>query len=102
MSHYLHFYEISDMKLIFQQNSNAEYSTKELKGGYTSNGFFVLNVYLNEKGTFAKIQFLKISILKDHHIKAQSGPQRQVMMNDRYLFHFGQNFTMNMVNVGLN
>ena len=59
------------MNPIFKYSSNARYSTKDLKGGYTADNFLVLNEYLNEKGPHVKIQLLSIS--KDHHSVAKSG-----------------------------
>ena len=40
MTHYLHFYEIKDMELTFEYNSNADYSKEDLKGGYTGKDVF--------------------------------------------------------------
>ena len=57
------------MSTIFSYNRNAKYSTKDLKGGYNSTNFLFLDVYLNEKGPFVKIQLL--NIFKDHQIVAQ-------------------------------
>ena len=37
------------MNKIFKYNTNAKYSTKDLKGGYNSNNFLLLDVYLDEK-----------------------------------------------------
>ena len=37
------------MNVIFKYNANAKYSTKDLKGGYNSNNFLLLDVYLDEK-----------------------------------------------------
>ena len=54
--------------MIFKYNANAKYSTKDLKGGYNSNTFSLLNVYLDEKRPSVKIQLP--SIFKDHHIVA--------------------------------
>ena len=45
---------------------------KDLKGGYNSNNFSLLDVYLDEKGTLVKIQLP--NIFKDHHIVAQLTP----------------------------
>ena len=53
------------MKPIFTYNSNAKYSTKDLKGGYNSNNFSSLDVDLDEKRPSVKTQLL--NILKDHH-----------------------------------
>ena len=58
--------------MIFKYNANAKYSTKDLKGGYNSNSFSLLDVYLDEKGTSVKIQLL--NLFKDHHIVAQPTP----------------------------
>ena len=60
------------MNRIFKYNANAKYSTKDLKGGYNSNKFSLLNVYLHEKGTLVKIQLP--NIFSDHHIVAQQTP----------------------------
>ena len=60
------------MNTIFKYNANAKYSTKDLKGGYKSNNFSLLDVYLDEKGTSVKIQLS--NIFKDHHIPAQPTP----------------------------
>ena len=37
------------MNTIFTYNSDAKYSAKDLKGGYNSNNFSLLDVYLDEK-----------------------------------------------------
>ena len=60
------------MNTIFKYNANVKYSTKDLKGGYNSNNFSLLDVYLDEKGTLVKLQLP--SIFKDHHIVAQPTP----------------------------
>ena len=60
------------MNTIFKYNVNAKYSTKDLKGGYNSNNFSLLDVYLDEKGTSVKIQLP--NIFKDHHIVEESRP----------------------------
>ena len=60
------------MNTIFKYNVNAKYSTKDLKGGYNSNNFSLLNVYLNEKGISVKIKLP--NIFKDHHIIAKPKP----------------------------
>ena len=60
------------MNTIFKHNANAKYSTKDLKGGYNSNNFSLLDIYLDEKGTLVKIQLP--NIFKDHHIVAKSTP----------------------------
>ena len=57
------------MNPIFRYNSNAKYSTKDLKGGYNSNNFSLLDVYLDEKGPSVKIQLM--NIFKNHHIVPQ-------------------------------
>ena len=57
------------MNTIFKYNANAKYSTKALKGGYNSNNFSLLNIYLDQKGPAVKIQLPHI--FKDHHIVAQ-------------------------------
>ena len=60
------------MKTIFKYNANAKYSSKDLEGGYRSNDFSLLDVYLDEKETSLKIQLP--NIFKDHHILAQPKP----------------------------
>ena len=60
------------MNTIFKYNANAKYSTKDLKGGYNSNNFSLLDVYLDEKGTSVKIQLP--NIFRDHHIVAKPRP----------------------------
>ena len=58
--------------MIFKYNADAKYSTKDLKGGYNSNNFSLLNTYLDEKGASVKIQLP--NIFKDHRTVAQSTP----------------------------
>ena len=53
------------MNTVFKYNANANHSTKDLKGGYNSNIFSLLDVYLDETGTWVKIQLP--NIFKDHH-----------------------------------
>ena len=60
------------MNTIFKYNANAKYSTKNLKGGYNSNNFSLLDVYLDEKEPSVKIQLP--NIFKDHQIVAQPKP----------------------------
>ena len=50
------------MNTIFKYNDNAKNSTNDLKGGYNSNNFSLLNICLDEKGTSVKIQLLNITI----------------------------------------
>ena len=76
------------MNTIFNYNANAKYSTKDLKGGYNSNNFSLLDVYLDEKGPSVKIE-LPI-MFKHHHIVAQPKPTTVIMMNGRYLLPFGE------------
>ena len=57
---------------MFKYNVNAKYSTKDLKGGYNSNNFSLLNVYLDEKGPWVKNDLP--NIFKDHHIIAKPKP----------------------------
>ena len=57
------------MSTIFKYNTNGKYSTKDLKGGYNSNNFSLLNVYLDEKGTSVKIQLP--NIFRDRNIVAK-------------------------------
>ena len=61
------------MNTIFKHNANAKYSTKDLKSGYNSNNFSLLDVYLDEKGASVKIQLT--NIFKDNHIVAQRAPE---------------------------
>ena len=56
------------MNTIFKYNANVKYSTKYLSGGYNSNNFSLLNIYLDEKGTSVKLQLP--NIFKYHHIVA--------------------------------
>ena len=44
------------MKQIFNYNGNGKYSTKDLNGGYIDNNFSVMDVYLNQKRPFSKMQ----------------------------------------------
>ena len=60
------------MKTVFKYNVNAKYSTKDLKGGYNSNNFSLLNVYQDKKEPSAKIQLP--NIFKDHHLIAKPKP----------------------------
>ena len=60
------------MNTIFKYNASAKYLAKDLKGGYKSNNFSLLDVYLDEKGPSVKIQ-LSITF-KDHHIVAKPSP----------------------------
>ena len=60
------------MNTIFKYNANAKYLTKDVKGGYNSNNFSLLNIYLDEKGTSVKIQLP--NIFKDHDIVIQTTP----------------------------
>ena len=43
------------MKLKINYDYNAKYSTKDLKGGYSSSSNSALDTYLNEKGPSTKI-----------------------------------------------
>ena len=60
------------MNTIFKYNANAKYSTKDLKSGYSSNNFSLLDKYVDEKETSVKIQLP--NIFKDHHIVVQPTP----------------------------
>ena len=51
------------MNPIFRYNSNAKYLTKDLKSGYNSNDFSLLDVHLKEKEPFVKIH--RLIIFKD-------------------------------------
>ena len=57
------------MNKIFKYNANAKYSTKDLKGGYNSNNFSLLDLHLDEKEPSVKIQLP--NIFKHHQIVAQ-------------------------------
>ena len=61
------------MNSIFKYKSNAKYSSKDLKGGYTGNDFMVLDAYLKEKDPPDTIHFLKC--FKDHHIVSKLDPK---------------------------
>ena len=80
------------MNTIFKHNDNAKYSTKDLKGGPTGNSFSALNVYLNEKGSSAKIQLL--NIFKDYHIVAYSGPTTVSYAHGKYRPKLSEYFKM--------
>ena len=71
------------MSTIFKYNANAKYSTKDLKGGYNSNNFSLLDVYLDEKKTSVKIQLP--NTFKNHHIVAQPKP---TTAGDEWLLSF--------------
>ena len=60
------------MNTIFKYNANAKCSTKDLEGGYNSNNFSLIDVYLDGKGPWVKIQLP--NIFEDHHIVAQPTP----------------------------
>ena len=57
------------MNSIFKYNANAKYSTVDLKGGYNSNRFSLLDVYLDGKGPSAKVQLP--NIIQNRHIIAK-------------------------------
>ena len=84
------------MNTIFKYNANAKYSTKDLKGGYNSNNFSLLNVYLDEKGPSMKIQLP--NVFKNHCNIAEPNP---TIAGDEglYLLPFGENFVIVMVNI---
>ena len=56
------------MNTIFKYNASTKYSTKDLKGGYNSNNFPLLDVYLDEKPwmmyTWMMCTFCKNSAVK--------------------------------------
>ena len=68
----LSFFIKQNVNTIFRYNANAKYSTKDVKGGYNSNNFSLLDVYLDEKRTSVKVQLP--NIFKDHHIVAKPKP----------------------------
>ena len=57
------------MNTIFKYNANANYSTKDLKGGHNNTNFSLLDVYLGKKGPSVKIQLW--NIFKNYHIVAK-------------------------------
>ena len=58
------------MNIIFSYNTNAKYSTKDLKSQRNNSiNFSSLDIYLDEKGPSVKIQLS--NIFKDHHIVAK-------------------------------
>ena len=59
------------MNTIFKYNVNAKYSTKDLKGGYNSSNFSLLDVSLDEKETSVKIQLPNI-----YQIQHNQSPRR--------------------------
>ena len=65
LSQYFH----SLLNKTIKYNANAKYLSKDLKGGYNSNNFSLLDVYLDEKEPSVKIQLP--NIFKDHHIVAK-------------------------------
>ena len=69
------------MKTIFKYKANAKYSTKDLRGGYNTNNFSLLDAYLDEKGPPVKIQLR--NIFKDDHIVAQ--PKHTTVGYDKWL-----------------
>ena len=75
------------MNPILRYNSNAKYLTKDLKSGYNSNDFSLLDVHLKEKGPFVKIQLL--IIFKDHHIVSKSNSMAAGYDELHYLISFG-------------
>ena len=60
------------MNTIFKFNARTKHSTKDLKGGYNSNNFSLLDRYLDEKRPSVKIHLS--NIFKDHHIVAKPTP----------------------------
>ena len=62
------------MNTIFKYNASAKYSTKDLKGGYNSNNFSLLDVYLDEKKTSVKNQLP--NIFRNHQIVAKPRPTK--------------------------
>ena len=83
------------MNTIFKYNVDAKYSTKDLKSGYSSNNFSLLNEYLDEKWPSVKIQLS--NIFKDHHITAKPKP---TTAGDEWPFE--ENFLIIMVITSLN
>ena len=57
------------MNTLFNDNANAKYSTKDLKGGYRQQHLFIAESTLRWEKTLVKIQLQ--NIFKDHHIAAQ-------------------------------
>ena len=60
------------MSTIFKYNANAKYSNKDLKCGYNSNNFSLLNICLDKKGLSVKIHLL--NIFRDHHFVVKPRP----------------------------
>ena len=60
------------MNTILKYSVNEKNSTKDLKGGYSSNNFPLLDVYLDGKGRSVKNQLP--NIFRVHHIVAQPRP----------------------------
>ena len=81
-------------------NGNGKYSVEDLKGGYNSKDFLLLEVYRNEKVSSIKIQLL--IVLKDHHIVTKAGHTTVGYINGYYIMSFGRSFTMVMTNTSLN
>ena len=57
------------MNTIFSYNTNAKYSTKDLKSGHNNTNLSLLDIYFDEKGPSVKIQLS--NIFKDYHILAK-------------------------------
>ena len=57
------------MNAIFGHNANAKYLIRDLKGGHNNINFSLLDIYLDGKEPFVKIQLL--NIFKDYHIVAK-------------------------------
>ena len=81
------------MNPIFKYNGNTKSSTKDLKGGYNSNNFSLLDVYLDEKGPSVKIQLLNIITLSP----AAVGYDEWLLSNALWM-----KFYKVMANTGLN
>ena len=58
------------MNTIFSYNTNAKYSTKDLKGEHNNINFSLLDIYLDEKRPSVKIQLS--NIFEDRHIVAKT------------------------------
>ena len=86
--------------MIFKYNANAKHSTKNLRGGNSSNYISLLDIYLDEKGPSVKIQLP--NIFKDHHIVAK--PSLTTVGYDEWPLFIALwgNFITAMVNTSLN
>ena len=76
------------MNTIFSYDTNAKYSTKDLKGRYNNINFSLLGICLDKKGPSTKVQLW--SIFKDQHIVAKPntasvGYDKQPLLNTLWI-----------------